>query len=208
MQYLTNKLRIPTEQVLLEKLSSSASPEKFESRKFIIFFFLQEPTTFQNHQMNLSYAFSFYLFKISLYIILPSTSRSSKVSLCFRCLRPEELCQWKLPVTPPGMKPATFRLVAQCFNQLRYRVPKKIFIYLNIHTVLLSQWFLQIWRFINLLNPELNPICYLLALLAHHFLHVSRIRVKSLTLRLLMSYIYGAPILDISRSHTTTQHSR
>ena len=44
---------------------------------------------------------------------------------------------------------------------------------------------------INPLNPELNPICYLLALLgAHHFLHFSRIRVKSLTLRLLMSYIY------------------
>ena len=44
---------------------------------------------------------------------------------------------------------------------------------------------------INPLNPELNPICYLLALLAHHFLHhVSRIMVKSLTLRLLMSYIY------------------
>jgi len=73
------------------------------------------------------------------------------------------------------------------------------------------------WR-INALNAELNPICYLLALLAHHFLHVSRIRVKLLTLRLLMSYlyisiyiyiyIYGAPILDVSRSHTTTQHSR
>ena len=28
-----------------------------------------------------------------------------------------------------------------------------------------------------------------------------------LTLRRLMSYIYGAPILDVSRSHTTTQHS-
>ena len=55
----------------------------------------------------------------------------------------------------------------------------------------------------NPLNPELNPICYLLALLAHHFLHVSRIRVKSLTIRLLMSYIYGAPILDVSRSYTT-----
>jgi len=40
------------------------------------------------------------------------------------------------------------------------------------------------------LNPELNPICYLLALLTHHFLHVSRIRVKTLTIRLLMSYIY------------------
>jgi len=61
----------------------------------------------------------------------------------------------------------------------------------------------------NPLNPELNPICYLLALLgAHHFLHVSRIRVKLLTFRLIMSYIYGAPILDVSRSHTTTQHSR
>jgi len=42
----------------------------------------------------------------------------------------------------------------------------------------------------NPLNSELNPICYLLALLAHHFLHVSRIRVQSLILRLLMSYIY------------------
>jgi len=63
-------------------------------------------------------------------------------------------------------------------------------------------------RRFNPLKPELNPICYLLALLVHHFLHVSRIRVKLLTIRLLMSYIYGAPILDVSRSHTTTQHSR
>ena len=32
---------------------------------------------------------------------------------------------------------------------------------------------------VNPLNPELNPICHLLALLgAHHILHVSRIRVK------------------------------
>ena len=42
----------------------------------------------------------------------------------------------------------------------------------------------------NPLNSELNPIWHLLALLGVHFLHVSRIRVKSLTLRLLMSYIY------------------
>ena len=36
--------------------------------------------------------------------------------------------------------------------------------------------------YINPLNAELNPICCLLALLgAHPFLHVSRIRVKSLT---------------------------
>ena len=61
---------------------------------------------------------------------------------------------------------------------------------------------------INPLNPELNPICFLLALLAYHFLHVSRIMVKSLTLRLLMTYIYGAHILDVSRSHTKTHRCR
>ena len=45
---------------------------------------------------------------------------------------------------------------------------------------------------INPLNPELNPMCCLLALLgAHHFLRVSRIRVKLLTFRRLMSYIWS-----------------
>jgi hypothetical protein len=45
---------------------------------------------------------------------------------------------------------------------------------------------------VNPLNAELIPICHLLQLLGvHHFLHVSRIRVKSLTLRLLTSYIQG-----------------
>ena len=68
----------------------------------------------------------------------------------------------------------------------------------------------------NPFNAELNSICHLLALLGVYFLHLSRIRVKSLTIRLLMSYIYiyiyiyiyGAPILDVSRAHTTTHHSR
>jgi len=56
-------------------------------------------------------------------------------------------------------------------------------------TVFIQQLVLTV--LFNPLNPELNPICYLLALLgAHHFLHVSRIRVKLLTFRLLMSYIY------------------
>ena len=55
---------------------------------------------------------------------------------------------------------------------------------------------------LNCLNAELNPICYLLALLAHHFLHVSRIRVKSLTLRLLMSYMYMERLFLMFLDHT------
>jgi len=50
------------------------------------------------------------------------------------------------------------------------------------------------------------------------FVAISSLVLELLTLRLLMSYIYiyiytyiyiyGAPILDVSRSHTTTQHSQ
>ena len=59
-----------------------------------------------------------------------------------------------------------------------------------LHVPLLSSHHYSQYLF-NPLNPELNPICYLPALLgAHNFLHVRRIRVKLLTFRLLMSYIY------------------
>jgi hypothetical protein len=79
------------------------------------------------------------------------------------------------------------------FNSIHTTLIVIIFVmFVYNHQLQLAQNILAI---VNPLKPELNPICYLLVLLgAHHFLHVSRIRVKSLTLRLLMSYIY-----DITR---------
>ena len=37
-------------------------------------------------------------------------------------VRPEGLCQWQIPMTPSGIQTATFRLVVQRLNRLRYEV--------------------------------------------------------------------------------------
>ena len=88
-----------------------------------------------------------------------------------------------------------------CFHKLLKRIHSDTFVNHNTINTGYIHWCSHVAYIQNLLNltntifnplnPKLNPICYLLALLgAHQFLHVSRIRVKLLTFRLLMSYIY------------------
>ena len=90
----------------------------------------------------------------------------------------------------------TYRFLGQkCTKRIR---PKPPLDFTSMNTI-----FLTATCDFNPLNAELNPICYLLALLgAHHFLHVSRIRVKSLTPRQLMSYIYMEHLFLMFLDHT------
>ena len=87
------------------------------------------------------------------------------------------------------------------FHEISYLSISRIYVETDHVSLKPDQQNTYIYTF-NPLNAELNPICYLLALLAHHFLHVSRIRVKSLILRLLMSYIYMEQLFLMFLDHT------
>jgi len=43
-----------------------------------------------------------------------------------KIVRPEGLCQRKIPMTPLRIELATFRLVGQCLNKMRHRVAPKL----------------------------------------------------------------------------------
>jgi hypothetical protein len=57
-------------------------------------------------------------------------------------LRLEGLGQLKNPMTSSGIKPAAFRLVARCLNQLRYRVPSPVN-YIKSNTPYILNFYLQ-----------------------------------------------------------------
>ena len=55
-------------------------------------------------------------------------------------VRPEGICQWKIPVTPSGIEPATFQLVGQCLNQLYHRLPVNYNVWCNNWLTCSTQW--------------------------------------------------------------------
>jgi hypothetical protein len=87
----------------------------------------------------------------------------------------------------PSLHPLTpYSNSVNFYKNLQFRIASELGENMyKMQTKFPLHFFVEIIRTINTLSPELNSICYLLALLllAHHFVHVNRIRVKSLNVR-------------------------
>jgi len=100
---------------------------------------------------------------------------------------------WASEIEWPVVRHSRDKKIKGCFERVRLcalRVARRVWQLSQYVNVSINEFssFLKVlnydsFRPLNPLKPKLNPICYLLELLAHHFLHVSRIRVKSLTFR-------------------------
>jgi len=70
-------------------------------------------------------------------------------------VRSEALCQWKIPVTPSGIEPATVRLVAQCPNRLRHQQRAPILIKLQLYRQIFINTQISNFKKIRLLVADL-----------------------------------------------------
>ena len=81
--------------------------------------------------------------------------------------RPEDIFSWKFPVTPSGIEPATFKLIAQCHKQLRHRVPcfrKSVFKFIVSLNAFTSTWCIEIgsmWKIKGLCSAPISVLEYL-----------------------------------------------